>query len=212
MKTVPREMAAAVAGVVTLMGVQLGTSLSLFVAAIAGTAVYGALKLVIARTPDDAEVILTPGFTQEQLNAFVDYGLDQAEAFRLLAAEISDEELSGRVLTIGKCLDDIFQLLQQRPSSAQQAASVLGSHIDRARALIEQYADLDRNRTKLSSAAARQLTNAGTVIHTIGESFQGQLQGLLEDDVQVFQVASSSMSTILSMDSRRAALGGEERK
>ena len=180
--------------------------------------VYWATSLLLpARPPDPEPVVVAPGLTAADRDAFVAQCAASAAALDQLARQLAEGGFRSRVEAVAHTTARLADYFREKPESIL-AALGLPLHLEHLLKMLRQYAELSRNPSfPAGTTVAEALRKVEQTVENAALAFDGMYRQLLGDDVAALQASAASLEYLLGVqpDLERAhrqqpldALGG----
>lgn len=145
--------------------------------------------------------INTEDINQDQLGEIkqiIEKGESKVKNMRALKSKISDFEVRGKIESIAKSLDKIFNELRSDPGDVKKAKKALGYYLDTTIQIIEKYINLSKHRNA-DPKIAESLQRVERMLDMLNEAFEKQLAQLLENNVMDLDVEMEVLEQNLKM-------------
>jgi hypothetical protein len=197
MKSGLRELVAGGGAALFLVGLVLGGAFELLPALGLAAVVYLALRLLLPRSTEPAEV--AEGVSRDDFERTIREVLETAGRFEAQALEIGDSKVATDTEQIGKIVRDLVKHFERDPASLHRSEDFLSLHLPKALGIVERYAWLARQ-PYLDERARRELDASQETIAMIEQAFEVQHRKLLADDLREFNIDRRVFEELLQLD------------
>ncbi len=143
---------------------------------------------------DKAMEFIVDGITKEDYNNTIKQGLDKVKLLKSLSAKITNSGFLGKLNSVIKVIDEIFDDLHKDPKDVRVARQFLSYYLDTTITIVNRYIDL-YNHGEKSEKIAERLAKVESLLDTIRVAFQKQLEKLLDDDIMDLDTEISLLET-----------------
>ncbi len=162
--------------------------------------VYWATSLLLpARPPESEPVVLAPGLTSSDRDAFVARCATSATRLCELARQLQDGDFRSRVEAVAQTAGRLVEYFHKRPESILAALST-PLNLEHLVTMLGQYVELSRSGTfPVGSAVAAALRKVEETVENAALAFDGMYRQLLENDVSALRASAASLDYLLGV-------------
>lgn len=137
-------------------------------------------------------------FTDIEAEKNVRQGIEKLRNIRNLTLKITSNDVAKQIQDICKTGAEIFEYIRKNPDDLKKARQFINYYLDTTEKIVNRYVQLSSAKEK-SADVGTSLKKVEETLASINETYQKQLNNLLEDDVLDLNTEIKVLETTMKM-------------
>nr|HPJ38596.1 5-bromo-4-chloroindolyl phosphate hydrolysis family protein [Spirochaetota bacterium] len=150
--------------------------------ALAGYIVAGIVLPSFEKSPDDFDIPADAGISASEAKRVINESTKKVKEIRAMTMKVRNNQVAEEIRDICKSAMDIIENFKKDPKDIKKAKQFINYYLDSTVKIVTRYVELSET-NNITPEIEKSLKKVEGILQTIKDSFEKQLEKLLQDDL-----------------------------